>query len=190
MALDYRRAAMPELIADLEAAVTVVEREFAPLTPDQLNWKLNPDEWSVAQCLEHAAMTDERYIPQFAALLRGEKRTTLAERLPVLPGLSGRLLIRSLNPDAPARLSTTPAFYPTASALDASIVARLLAVQARLIEQMHALQAVDVARQRVTSPFASFVAYSALDACRIITAHERIHLNQAHRVLASPGFPS
>jgi hypothetical protein len=63
-------------------------------------------------------------------------------------------------------------------------------VQARLIEQMDALQAVDVARQRVTSPFAGFVAYSALDACRIIAAHERVHLNQARRVLASPGFPS
>jgi hypothetical protein len=189
MTPDYRRAEMPELIADLEAAATEVEREFAPLTAAQLNWKPNPEEWSVVQCLEHTAMTDERYIPQFDALLRGEKRRTPAERLPFLPTLSARVLIRSLDPSAPARLSTTPAFYPTASALDARVVARLLAVQARLIEQMHALQAVDISRQRVTSPFAGFVAYNALDACRIIAAHERVHLNQAQRVAASPGFP-
>jgi hypothetical protein len=106
MTPDYRRAEMPELIADLEAAATEVEREFAPLTAAQLNWKPNPEEWSVAQCLEHTAMTDERYIPQFDALLRGEQRT--AERLP-LPSLGARVLI-GLSTGAPASSPPRPRF--------------------------------------------------------------------------------
>jgi hypothetical protein len=68
-------------------------------------------------------------------------------------------------------------------------VVQYQAVHTRLTEQMRALQEVDAARLKVTSPFASFVAYSALDACRVIAAHERVHLNQAGRVMAAPGHP-
>ncbi len=41
----------------------------------------------------------------------------------------------------------------------------------------------------LTSPFIWAVVYRAIDACRIIVAHERRHLAQAQRVMDSPGFP-
>jgi hypothetical protein len=41
----------------------------------------------------------------------------------------------------------------------------------------------------MVSPFASVIAYSVLDACRIIVAHERRHFEQARSGTQTPGFP-
>ena len=42
----------------------------------------------------------------------------------------------------------------------------------------------------VTSPVAPIAFYSALDAFRILVAHERRHMAQAERVITADGFRS
>jgi hypothetical protein len=54
---------------------------------------------------------------------------------------------------------------------------------------MRSLENKDPAETIITSPFASVVVYSLLDAFRLIVAHERRHFAQAQRVMETAGFP-
>jgi hypothetical protein len=41
----------------------------------------------------------------------------------------------------------------------------------------------------MTSPFVRVITYSVLDGWRLMLAHDRRHVEQAKRVMATPGFP-
>ena len=64
------------------------------LTPSQLNWKPSPERWSVAQCFDHLLTSNKGYFPIIDNVLAGHKRT-FWQSMPVLPGLMGKLLIKS-----------------------------------------------------------------------------------------------
>src|SRR5262252_6882873 len=67
----------------------------AELTEAQLNWKPAVDQWSMAQCLEHLAVSTTAFAKYFAAALeRGRRRPPVAESPRYKPSLMGGLLVR------------------------------------------------------------------------------------------------
>jgi hypothetical protein len=185
----YKDAQLDDLLAEAEAVTKDTREEFAGLTPAQLNWKPHPEKWSVGQCYEHLMRTNGPYIPIFEGLLKGTRRKTLWERVPLLPGLFGPLVVKAVSPQSAGKVKARPNFKPSSSAVDARTLELFLDQQQRLVELMRAAGKLDLARTVITSPVAGFVIYSALDAARILVAHERRHFLQARRVTESPGFP-
>jgi hypothetical protein len=61
--------------------------------------------------------------------------------------------------------------------------------QARIAEKMQATRHLDLEKVIITSPAASAVTYSLMDAYRIIVVHEHRHFQQAKRVTEETGFP-
>lgn len=177
-------------IAEARAIASDARREFGRLTPAQLNWKPAPEQWSVAQCLDHLIRIDSAYWPVFRRIEEGTYAPGLARRLPLLPRLFGSLVLKSVEPDAPRKYKTSKRVEPATGDLDAGIVDRFVAHQDDLIEHMRKLGERDAADVIVPSPLLSIVSYSLRDALRIIVAHERRHLGQARRVLETPGFPA
>jgi hypothetical protein len=186
---DYKDAQLDDLLAEAEAVARDTRAAFAALTPEQLNWKPHPEKWSVGQCFEHLMKTNGPYIPIFAGLLTGEHRKTLWERVPLLPGLFGPLIIKAVSPQSAGKVKARPNFKPSSSAVDVRTIELFLDQQRRLVEAMRAAGKLDLARIVVTSPVAGFVTYSALDAARVVVAHERRHFLQAQRVTESADFP-
>src|SRR6185295_15454528 len=84
-----------KLRSDLDAVSTDVLREFGSFSSEQLNWKPSADRWSVAQCLDHLITGNKAFFPILESIVIGEKKTLFLERLPVLPGVWGKLLIKS-----------------------------------------------------------------------------------------------
>lgn len=183
MPSDARHADVPQLIALAERIAASVQTTFGGLTAAQLNWKPQPDEWSIGQCFDHLNISTRTYFPMLEQVRAGTRQPTLAERIPILPALLGPLLIRMLDP-ATARPMPAPAvFQPTQSTVDSNIISTFLATQQQFIAYLHDLSGVDLRREIITSPAARFVTYSLLDACRIIVVHEELHSVQATRVL-------
>ena len=85
------------------------------------------------------------------------------------------------RPPAEAQLS--------ASAIDEGIIARFTAHQREVIQHMTLPAGRDLSAIMVTSAVAPVAFYSALDAFRILVAHERRHMAQAERVTHADGFP-
>ncbi len=189
MITDFTKLSLSETLAETEAIAADAQRAFSRLNAEQLNWKPGAESWSVAQCLDHLLNANQEMFGPMDEKMAGAKRPRFFERLPVLPGLSGKMMIKIVSPDFKQKLKAPRDARPSASAIDTEIVNRFLAQQRELASRINRLEQAGGARVVMTSPFAGFVAYSLLDACRLIVAHERRHLAQAMRVMETPGFP-
>jgi hypothetical protein len=187
--MDYVTLSLGEAALVLEEVALDADAVFAGLDATQLNWKPAPERWSVAQCLDHLVTSNDLML-RAADEARRDPHRTLWQRLPVLPGFFGRLLIRSLTPEATRKLTAPPAARPSASAIDRAILARYLDQQQKIAGHMRTLDEAEQSRAIMTSPFIRAVTYSVLDAYRILAAHNRRHVEQARRVVSAPGFPS
>jgi DinB superfamily len=77
----------------ITAAAQVAEdanRVFGGLTSKQLNWKPAAERWSVAQCFDHLITSNSGYLPIVDDVLQGQKKSSVWEKLPVLPGSGER----------------------------------------------------------------------------------------------------
>jgi hypothetical protein len=185
---DRRQADVPLLVQEATELGRRAEERFGGLTAKQLNWRPNPGEWSVGQCLDHLRLATTTYFPAFREIQAGTKRATFWERVPLLPSLFGPYLIRLLSPARSAKVPAPAVFRPAESLVDPQIVRTFAATQQELVRFMAGTAPRDLARI-VTSPASRFVTYSLLDAYRIIVVHAQLHLQQARRVTELRGFP-
>jgi DinB superfamily len=177
------------LLRDAKQIADDARASFGAMSPAQLNWKPSAERWSIAQCFDHLMTSNRGYFPIMESVRDGKKQHTFWTRLPVLPGLAGKLLLKSLDPASTRKLKAPKNFQPAQSDISASIIDDFVAQQEQLIEGMKSTSDLDLEKIVITSPALSFVAYSLMDAYRVIVTHERRHFQQAERVAAEPGFP-
>ncbi|MEI8167108.1 MAG: DinB family protein [Chloroflexales bacterium] len=189
MQSSVRQASLPQLIPLFEQLTREIDRRLGHLSAIQLNWRPNPEEWSLGQCLEHLIIANRAYFVPLEQLLAGQKPTTIWERLPVAPALFARLLIDALEPAANRRVQAPKIFQPGQSAVERQILTTFAQQQQRMVELMRACERLDAANIIITSPIAAFVTYSLLDAFRIIVVHAQHHLAQTVKLLSLPEFP-
>lgn len=192
---DYKVGMNEQLDTLMHSARTIADdarSSFGKLSVAQLNWKPSAERWSIAQCFAHLIASNRGYLPIIESVRSGTKKTRFVERLPVLPGLAAKLLIRSLDPASTRRIKAPKNFEPAQSDISASVIDDFVAQQNTVIEGMKSTSHLDLERIVITSPAVSvpLVTYSLMDAYRIIVVHEQRHLQQAKRVAAEPAFPN
>lgn len=179
---------LPQIFAEAEAIARDAQSGFGHLNAEQLNWKPSADEWSVAQCLEHLIAANRAlFFRAFDQTINGTRRTAFIERLPLLPGFFGWMVFKAMS--GKQKFKAPADIVPSASTLDPRVVSQFVAHQQEVIEKMKVIEKLNPASIIITSPFASIVTYSLLNACRIIVVHERRHFTQAERVIAAADFP-
>jgi DinB superfamily len=181
---------LDKIIQDAGTIADEARSSFGGLSAEQLNWKPSAERWSIAQCFEHLIVSNKGFFPVIESVLAGTKKTTFLERLPILPGLAGKLLIKSLDPASTRKIKAPKNFEPAQSDIRASIIEDFVAQQEKIVEGMKSTRHIDLKRIIVTSPAAWFVTYSLMDGYRIIVVHEQRHFQQAKRVASEPSFPS
>lgn len=183
-----------EHLSGLVSAANAIAGEtlagFGELTEAQLNWKPGAEQWSVAQCFDHLVTANAAFFPVFEKVINGEKRNTFWERLPVLPAVWGKLLIKSVAPESTRKLKAPKVFHPSNSRIDEAIIRRFVDQQNQIISYMKATADLDLEKIIISSPVTNLVTYSLMDAYRIIVNHEKRHLLQATRVSEMDGFPT
>ena len=184
------RSELEQLQAEIRSVAEQTQNEFGTLRAGQLNWKPAPESWSVAQCFDHLITSNKGYFSIVKSVVAGEKKTRFLERVPILPTIWSKALISSLDPKTGRKLKAPAAFQPSTSDLPDSIIQDFVSQQSRVAEAMDSAKSVDADRIVITSPAASFVTYTLLDAFRIIVVHEQRHLRQAISVKASANFPN
>lgn len=182
-----QRSELASVIAAVNKVADDAKSVFGNLSAAQLNWKPSPDRWSVGQCFEHLITSNAGYFPVIEGVIAG-KKSTFWERMPLLPGLTGKMLIKSLDPASTRKVKAPKKFQPAQSDIPASVIDDFVAQQAQLVEKMKATEYLDLQKTIVTSPIASVVTYSLMDAYRIIVVHEQRHFQQAKRVMEETAF--
>lgn len=183
-----QRSELASLMAAADNVASETKSVFGNLSVAQLNWKPSADRWSVAQCFDHLITSNAAYFPVVEGALAGKKRT-FWERMPVLPGLAGKMLIKALDPASTRKVKAPKKFQPAQSDIRASVIDDFVAQQAQILEKMKATEHLDLERIIITSPVASAITYSLMDAYRIIVVHEQRHFLQAKRVMEESAFP-
>ena len=173
------------LVASLHAITADVQQTFGALTAAQLNWKPAPQVWSIGQCIEHLITTNSTYFPTIEMVLAGQKPASIWQKIPWLPRMWGRLLIRQLSPEATRKTRTAKVFEPSGRAVGTDIIPRFVTHQQQVMGLLERTARLDLEHIVITSPAISFVTYSLRDAYEIIVVHEQRHVLQAKRLLAS-----
>jgi len=182
-------AEVDALIRDARQIAEETRSSFGNLSAEQLNWKPSAERWSVGQCFEHLITSNKGYLPIIENVRSGTKKNTFWERLPVLPGLAGKLLIKSLDPASTRKLKAPKAFQPAQSNISETVIEDFVAQQDKVIEGMKSTSDLDLEHIVIASPAAPVITYSLMDAYRIIVVHEKRHWQQAKRVTEESAFP-
>lgn len=187
--MDYSTLSLAEVSAGLQDVARETQATFGRFDAQQLNWRLDATRWSVAQCFEHLLTANRLMVQAAEVALSNTQPRTVWQRLPVVPGVLGRLLIRSQAPGGTRKFTAPSRARPATSDIDPDIIQRFVDEQRDAAARAQALDERDAARAVMTSPFIRVVAYSVLDGWRLMLAHDRRHFEQARRVTRSTGFP-
>ena len=179
---------LPTLVAQVKSISNDTQSTFGQLTTLQLNWKPSPERWSVAQCFDHLLTSNKGYFPIIDSVLAGLK-PTLWQRVPVLPGFWGSLLVKSMDPSSTRKVKAPKKFQPSHSEISASVINEFVDQQNKIAEKMKATEHLDLEKIIISSPAASPITYSLMDAYRLIVVHDQRHFQQAKRVTEESAFP-
>jgi hypothetical protein len=188
--VDFTTLSMNEVSSGLDELAREVEATFGRLDVRQLNWRPDAKHWSVAQCLDHLVTTNQLMFRAADEARSGAHPQSVWQRLPILPGVLGRVMIRSLSPGGARKFKAPAPSTPAASDLPGDILRRFVEQQRAAASRARTSDGDALARTIMTSPFARVVTYSVLDAWRLVLAHGRRHFDQARRVTEAPGFPT
>jgi DinB superfamily len=181
---------LEDLLHEVSLITKKVEAEFGRLDAGQLNWKPSPDQWSIAQCLDHLIRANGEYFPLLEGVAQGTRKRSFMEKLPVLPGFFGNLMLKAMDPANQKKLRSPAPFRPGASQLPGSIVADFVQHQQQLIRLIRATDNVDHEKTIVSSPISGLITFRLRDTIRIIVVHEERHFMQAKRLFKATGFPN
>jgi len=187
--MDYATLSLADIRSGLDGIARDAEATFGGFDAQQLNWRPDAARWSVAQCFDHLLTTNRLMFRAAEDGLDDAAARTLWQRLPVLPGVLGRMLVRSQAPSAARKFTAHPKAQPATSDIAADIMQRFIEQHRDAVAQVQVLNERDAARAIMTSPFVRVLTYSVLDGWRLILAHDRRHFEQARGVTLLPGFP-
>jgi DinB family protein len=187
--MDYTTLSLADVRAGLDQIAREAQATFGALGTRELNWKPDASRWSVAQCLEHLLKANQLMLNAAEVALSGTVPRTIWQRLPVLPGLFGRLMVRSQAPGGARKYKADPQAQPASSDIAADIVQRFIEQHRETVRRVQAVDERAAASTIMTSPFVKVITYSVLDGWRLVLAHDRRHFEQASRVTLSEGFP-
>lgn len=181
--LDALLAAVDQIDTDARAIV-------GGLTDAQVNWR--PDggaRWSIAQCLDHLAKTNQAYVDHFLPVVERARGSGAGPFRGLRPSWFGRTFVGVLEPPVRQRAKAFKRILPAAELSAADALARLLESHRAYRGLLTAASSVDVNRVRAVNPFVAVLRMRVATALQVVPAHDRRHLWQARQVLERPDFP-
>lgn len=168
-----------QLQQDLQLIINQVETEFLPLSVAALNWKPQPQAWSIAECVEHLNLYAKFYVPAIAqAISNAPTRTSNEFR----SGWLGEQFVKTVSPANVKPQKTFQRMTPAQSQLSTHVLTQFLQYQADLLASLARAQTIDWNKTRVPVEFWSWLKMNVGDAFRFMVAHQQRHLQQAQRV--------
>ncbi|HEU4469491.1 MAG TPA: DinB family protein [Flavisolibacter sp.] len=179
-----------DFVTQLAGVQAQAAQYFSSLPAAKLNWKPQPDKWSIGQCLHHLIVSDSTYIDTFDRLLNGSYKLPLVQRLNPFKKALGPMMIKTLSPEPKKKFKAPALFRPAESSLPADIVPRFIDHEENMKGYFQKLSLLDTNGIVITSPVSAVISYSLADCMQIIVNHGQRHLNQAKNILDHPKFPS
>jgi len=178
------------VVAEAEKNSEIAQAVTADLTEVQLNWKPSPEQWSIAQCLEHLTVATRAFENYFTSALESARKNRQVTKPPrYAPSLVGGWLAKQVSPEAARKLPAPKIFRPGNSSDIQGSLQSFLDAQDSFLDFVQRSEGVDYNKTRLRSPVTPLMRYSLADAFVITVLHSRRHLAQARRVRETAEFP-
>ncbi|GJQ32284.1 MAG: hypothetical protein HBSAPP04_11230 [Ignavibacteriaceae bacterium] len=179
------------LINDLTAmtseSLSIVNNNFIGLSETQINWKPEKKKWSIAECLDHIAVSFKTYNADIERVLASPQPAS--GNLVFRTTLTGGIFIKTMHPDSPVKVPNPSMFSPTQGNLTRGVFEDFLAAHKALTDLIEKSKTLDLGHNKITSPVSSLMKFTLGEVLIILTYHEKRHVLQARRVMELPGFP-
>ena len=169
-------------ISSLDSHTQNFQETFGALSEDQLNWKPDPNTWSVAQNIDHLITINRTYFPVVASLHQGTYKLSLMGKVGFIAPVMGKMVLNAVGPDRKRKTKTFPIWEPQSSKIGGDILERFASHQEELKQMIEG--ATDLLDRGViiSSPANKNIVYSLESGFDIIVSHEERHLVQAKEV--------
>jgi hypothetical protein len=167
---------LDDLHANEESAKSVAEG----LSDLKVNWQREPGgTWSIAQCLDHLALSNMEYAQAMRRALAGASAPRSGT---IRPSGFGRIFIERLEPPVGKKIKAPRKIVPAASKSRAAVMAEFLATHELIRCIIRDGAELDLNRIKFRNPLMPLLRVRVGTGLLIMTAHERRHLWQANRV--------
>jgi hypothetical protein len=152
------------------------------LTEAQFHAPARDGGWSIAQCIEHLALTGQAYLPKWDVALRDAARQRLHGTDLFPYHWWHRLVLGALRPPYRIRTRAPHSLTPCSRRSIEDGIRYFLVMHHELARRIELSIGLDAGQARVQSPFASWIRYPLGFSFDFALTHERRHLWQAWRV--------
>lgn len=171
----------------LSAVLELVEREFKPLTDEQLRWKPAPNRWSIIECLQHLNLAERFYIRniQHKVDQLSLSQTNSADQL-IESDWIGKVMMYAVAPEVKIKIPTPGMTRPRPAEelMPSEVMGQFTELQSLLHGLLNKAVYLDWNREKVMTLFGNWLKVRLGDALRMLVAHTERHINQAMRVKA------
>jgi hypothetical protein len=168
-----------QLLAQLESSSRIVMTALDNVSEAQWKFKPAPDRWSVAECAEHIAISDQMMFAFASQQLLKMTPPADAKKRP-----DGDIL--KAGSDRSTKVKTAAFLEPKGSYADkAAVIESMRKTRAQIVEYVKTTQD-DLRAHGFQSPTGYVDAYQFLLS---LSAHEERHSQQIAEVKADPGYP-
>lgn len=174
---------MDKLIAFIDEVTDEVQKAFGSLSNAQLNWKPNPQTWSIAQNLHHLIVINQSYYQIIEAIRKGTYSVSFMGKMGFMVNFLGKTILQSVQPDRKKKINTFPIWEPSTSEIHTDILSEFVAHQNELKQMIRNSQDLIDKGTVIASPANKHIVYKLATAFEIIVTHEQRHLAQAKEIL-------
>jgi hypothetical protein len=183
----------PEL-AELDRQFAALKAEASELvsglTEAQFNWRPDPRNWSIAECLLHLNIVADRYVHVLEKTLADARTRGLVGQGPFAHGRLGKWILANTEPAPKRRYKAPRTFRPTDGQPITAVLPTFKHLQDQLALRLEQANGLDLARVKAPALELRPFRFNLQLTFAWIAAHERRHLWQARQVRSHAAFPA
>ena len=155
---------------------------LSSLSREELNWRPNPDVWSIGQIVDHIMVINSSYFPELEALRSGNQKTPVMARFGFLVSFFGKAILKSVEPGRKKKIRTFPIWEPSMDHFSLEILENFINHQEELKKEIMNSQELIEKETVIHSPANRNIVYKLETAFEIMVTHEERHLEQAREL--------
>jgi hypothetical protein len=156
---------------------------FGGLNESQLNWKPNPQTWSIAQNIDHLLVINKTYFTIIESIRKGTHKTPFISKLGFMVSFFGKRVLEAVQSDRKKKTKTFPIWEPSSGQILKGILERFKKHQSELKKRIENSRDLVEREIIISSPANKNIVYKLETAFDIIVTHEKRHYEQSRVVL-------
>ncbi len=186
---------LANLIVEIEANASHAESLVHGLSTTQFNWRPQPAQWSVGECLSHLNVVNAADLePLRQAIAKGHPAST-ENNEPYAYGFLSRKFIASMDVPVKKKFKAPQPYQPPSHSDPAPTLAEYRRICTEFHQFCQKANGVDLKRTStilpaLPTPLRQIFRMSLGARLTVLTTHDRRHLYQAEQVRNHPQFPA